>query len=281
MRWVMDKYILDRAEATYSGYPNLMKAALDAGHEVHLTSMNKGKIEDIDSISFDSSKPVVTYGSHQFVSQIERKFASQWVPCSYHRVKNLSYSTYSAYIGDLMMNDDFILLPYAEAKRRLLRDRPDGVFIRPDSVTKSFAGFFIKQKDLDSEFNSLDQISKPDPDMLTVIASPKDIKAEFRFVIVDREVVTGSEYRWDGRLDIRIDVDESCLELAKEVANREWQPDIAYTCDVALVDFEGKTEARVIELNAFSCSGLYACDTRKIVQAIEKAATMEYTGDIP
>lgn len=49
-----------------------------------------------------------------------------------------------------------------------------------------------------------------------------------------------------------------------------------YVCDIALL---GSGIAQVIELNAFSSSGLYACDTLKIVEAVSKAAEREHSGD--
>ena len=50
-----------------------------------------------------------------------------------------------------------------------------------------------------------------------------------------------------------------------------------YVCDVALLPDD---TAKVIELNAFSSSGLYACDTYKIVEAVSRAAMREYLGEV-
>jgi len=58
--------------------------------------------------------------------------------------------------------------------------------------------------------------------------------------------------------------------------NKLWQPDIAYACDVGIVNGSPK----IIELNSFSSSGFYACDISKIIHAIDRVAIMEYNGDI-
>jgi hypothetical protein len=83
-------------------------------------------------------------------------------------------------------------------------------------------------------------------------------------------------------LDVRRDTHPICDTMAQKVAEAEWQADRVYICDVALVDsapYEGGTkQAKIIELNAFSCSGLYACDTYKIVEAVSKAAEQEALG---
>jgi hypothetical protein len=115
------------------------------------------------------------------------------------------------------------------------------------------------------------------PEMICVVAKPRSIEAEFRFVIADRQVVAGSQYRWEDRLDVRLDVLPICRELAQEVAQREWQADRCYTCDVALLD--GRSKARIVELNTFSSSGLYACDTEAVVDAVSRAAWREYLGE--
>lgn len=101
-------------------------------------------------------------------------------------------------------------------------------------------------------------------------------------------MIAGSEYRWDNILDVRRDTHPICDALAKKIAEADWQADSVYVCDVALIDDfiaadwggppAGLT-AKVVELNAFSSSGLYACDTYKIVEAVSKVAHCEWQGE--
>ena len=63
--------------------------------------------------------------------------------------------------------------------------------------------------------------------------------------------------------------------LVNKIATAEWQADRVYVCDIALLDND---VAKVIELNAFSSSGLYACDTLKIVEAVSEEALKENEG---
>jgi hypothetical protein len=125
--------------------------------------------------------------------------------------------------------------------------------------------------------------------MFCVLCLEKKISRQFRYVIVDKKVITGSEYRWDNVLDVRRDTHPLCDEMAQKVAEADWQADRVYVCDVALVETivsaaeryytEIKQEAKIVELNAFSSSGLYACDTYKIVEAVSKAAEDEALGN--
>ena len=275
--WVVDELLTERF--AHSGFPTLAAAARAQGHAVYQTKYVPFSKEPDPAIPFTEGC-VVAYGTHEFVSQVKRKFAGRWRPGCYHRIENLSYSAYSPHLGDILLNDDFVLVPYAEVMRRGPHAWGGGpFFLKPDAVTKAFTGQVIRNE---QDLSSIAQIERVAGDTLCVVAKPKLIKGEFRFVIVDRgdgsepQVVTGSEYRWDGRLDIRSDVHPLCLDMATEVARRDWQADTVYVCDVALTENDGKDAARVVELNTFSCAGLYACDTRKIVEAVSAAAWSEF-----
>lgn len=274
VKWLVDRLMLDRALPT--GRPNIAEALAERGNEVHVMEYEAGPAPA--GLPLWQDECVVAYGSHQFVRQAMKARAGSWQPGAYHRVERLSYSGYSPYLGDLLLNSDFVILPYAEIKRRGLGPWGGSAFVRPDAVTKSFTGFVISDDDFRHEINSLDRISHLQPDDMLVAARPKSILGEFRFVIADRKVVTGSAYSWDRKLDVRSDVDPSCLEVAAEVARREWQSDRVYTCDVALTEIGGKAVPKVVELNAFSCSGLYACDTRLVAEAVSATALREWSG---
>lgn len=286
--WVVDNIINERNHYEV-GFPTLADAARELGHKVIETKYvpfrdreNLHKNEELEPIFVNAASDLdctIFHGSHEFIRSARKStYIQNLCPLAYCREDNLRFSTYAAHHGEIMLSSSYRLLPYAEVVRRYCGSR-NNIFIRPNDVTKAFTGRVIKAKDFEHEINSLNQIEKIDPEMLCVVAPPRNIKGEFRTVIVDGEVITGSEYRWDDKLDIRIDVDERCLRLAKEVAKHPWQPDRVYVCDVALEETEwGEERARLIELNSFSCAGLYACDTRKIVEAVSRAANKEFYG---
>jgi hypothetical protein len=111
-------------------------------------------------------------------------------------------------------------------------------------------------------------------DDLILISSKKNIKCESRFVIVDQKVVAGSTYRYDGKLDIRSDYFDGAKKVAEAMASLDWQPDVCYTCDIALHNDKFK----IIELNIFSCAGLYACDLEKVINAVNELR-LKYTDE--
>jgi hypothetical protein len=273
--WLIHRTLLDRALPT--GRLNLAEAAEAAGHRYSV--VDHTALDPFEAPVFGEGECVVAWGSVQFIRHLERRFSGRWTPGFYARMDNLSYAAFGARYGDLMMNDDFVIMPFAEFVRRNANSGRDH-FIRPNRVTKAFTGLVIKANDFNHEINSLRRLSNVDDDELVVVAAPKIILGEARFIICENEVVTGSTYGWDRSLDVRSDVHPSCREIADEVAKRDWKPDTVFTCDVALTEIDGKPVARLLELNAFSCSGLYACDTTAIIDAVGNAALREHSGDV-
>lgn len=270
--WLIHETLLERALPT--GRPTLAEAAKAA--ECRVEVVRHTATDPLETLPFEEGECVISWGSVQFIRQLERLDPGRWTPGFYARMNNLSYTAFGARYGDVMLNDDFVIMPFGEFVRRHSGSGQD-VFIRPDKVTKSFTGLVIKSEDFDLEINSLRQLSRVEEDDSVVVSAPKTILGEFRFIISEGAVVTGSTYGWDKTLDVRSDVHPACRELADEIARRDWQPDKVFTCDIALADINGRVEPRLLELNAFSCSGLYACDTSAIVDAVGRAASNEHT----
>lgn len=281
--WIIDHLLLDRHDEM--GFPNIGEAVEEAGYEVYytkykpfcnyLSEMDQNLLIRLDT-GLIADKAVVCHGTIGFMKVWNRYKTFNAVPGFYHREKMFDYLTYSSVFGHKMLNDDFVMLPYSEVVRRVRSIFGSKFFIRPNGVTKAFPGRVIDFDSINENPHALSQYEKICDDELCVIASPKPIMAESRHIVVNRKVITESTYRYDSILDIRIDVHPKSSELARWVAEREWQPDNVYVVDIAyLVD---KDEAKIIEFNTFSCSGLYACDTRKIATAVSKAAIDEYNG---
>lgn len=272
VRWIVDT----TAERDYS-VGKLAAAVRGAGLQVHETKYTS-QWTPPEPLVFDTEEPVVVHGCHGFLRKL-RKHHRNYIGI-YCTDANLTVAAYSVFYGDLLLNNDYVIVPFAEfvRRKRFWYARWGGlennsVFLRPNSGTKVFAGLCIPLDDFDHEVNALTQISSVMPDTLVVVSSPKRIEAEFRFIIADRKVVAGSEYRWDNKLDIRTDYPDAAFKLAQEVAQRGWQPDPCYTCDVAWL---GDDEYRVIEINSFSCAGLYMCDHDAIVKAVSEATLRQW-----
>ena len=92
-----------------------------------------------------------------------------------------------------------------------------------------------------------------------IISSVKEIIAEYRIIVVDGKAITGSSY------DCLTIPPDDVMDTASIVADI-WNPIDVYVVDIA----KTSTGSKVIEYNQFSTSAIYACDQKKIVDAIEK-----------
>lgn len=261
LTWIIDEYLLK--DTLSEGFPQVV---MDAGNRVITTKYVPFSKENEWSLSIGT--PVVLYGTHGFITQT----AKYHTPGAYCNEANLKFSVYSGKYDIAIFNFDAKFLPWSHVKKLEWQDFPKGMFIRPDAVTKSFAGRVIGPKDWKHELSLIEDTSSVSDNSWCVVAPAKSIDAEYRFFIVDGKVISGSQYRRDGILDIRTDVSQAAQSLAEEVAECSWQPDGAFVCDIA----EDKYGAGILELNSFACAGFYACDQRKIVDAVSALALRDY-----
>lgn len=280
VNWVVDTYILE----SRSTQGDLLQAIRDAGHNLHTTKYVPFADEQDYGPEEWLKQPTILYGTHGFLNKCKKPF----FPGAYGLGSNMNCATYYSYIpSEWMLNSNFVMAPFQVIKDDPWRFFHTGgfeMFVRPNSGFKTFAGLVINKGNAKEELSSTQQLSSVMPDTICLVAPVYDLQAEFRFLIVDGKVVDGSEYRWDGRLDIRLDYDQSCYELAKKMAEHSWQPDSIYTCDVALVNdrniknLERIQYPKIIEINSFSCAGLYALDKNKVVNAVSEFAWKEFHG---
>ncbi len=268
VNWIIDEYLLDNNPR----YGKIVGHIRDLGHNSYTTKYIPFSDEQ-DYGNFTKEDCVVLYGTVGFINRCKIPF----VPGAYiPSYEESLYSHYTQHIpANYMLNDDYIMttwgdLLYNPGKYQEIFNSRD-VFIRPNSGRKTFAGFKADLEDIEY-LTGTQKTSSVENDTIIVVASPKEILGEFRFVICDNEVIAGSEYRWDNILDVREDYDMSCLSMAKEVSRLEQQFDSVYTCDVALTN-DGP---RIVELNSFSCAGLYACDLKTVVDRVSQKAIRDW-----
>lgn len=280
MQWVIDKILLEKHDEGF-GFPSLEEAARSQGHDVYLTKyIPFSETQGPEIYTLQHLKPTIFYGCCEWINKLERNgILKNYVPGIYLRKDALRYSNYSWRYHEHMLNKNYFILRYGEIKKRpqALRTITDicdflPFFIRPDVVTKSFPGHIIKSyKDIEL----LSTYDKIYDDELCVIAPVEKIIGEYRHIICNREVIAQSQYKRNNILDIRIDVNLECQALAKWISREEYQIDNVYVVDTALINDGPK----IIEFNAFSCSGLYAMDTNKIVKHISEVAEIEFKGE--
>ena len=138
-------------------------------------------------------------------------------------------------------------------------------FIKPSRDLKAFdAGILEAGKTL-NEFVLNQKRQRFYLEENIVVSNLRNILDEYRFFVVNGEVVTGSAYRINTVVKedryIPLDIQDKAIKYAKL-----YQPADAFTMDLAKTD---DNEISIIEYNCFNCSGVYLCDLVKNFNSIK------------
>jgi ATP-grasp domain, R2K clade family 3 len=221
---------------------------------------------------------VIYYGSLGIMQRLRKHRV--WTPGFYGTLENLKCSTYFNYFGKWLFNRTYLMMPLMELVRNRARvcDLLDTnkLFVRPDSGFKQFTGFAIDRDDISLDAFGLGYYYE-DPTILVVVAPAMSIQREWRIVICEDRVVTGSRYKSFFEIDESDEITpdyqmamDYAQSIAKEVA---WRPDAMYVMDICKDNFGG---FYLLEINSFSCSGLYKCDLEKVVIAASEQSEKEW-----
>lgn len=229
---------------------------------------------------FASDNPVIIQASLQFGQEMMQRF-THWIPGWWFTKAKYECTYYYAHLQRHLFNDRFIMMPRAcfPSRAQTLYDemgQDDCLFIRPSSGFKTFTGKVFDKYLLHQDWDWVEEFTKPED--IIVVSSPKNIRAEYRFVVVCQDVITGSLYKEMGsskrrELDINIEFDKLSLEKAKEVIADGWQPDPVYVMDIC-IGWDNKSY--LLEIGTFNCAGLYACDLTTVVTCVSEEAERQY-----
>jgi hypothetical protein len=196
-----------------------------------------------------------------------------WVPGGWCAPENLDCTTYYPHFGSLLLNRRFTLLRGVEAireRRRLfaMYGRDGSVFARPTSVHKLFVGRLIAEEDFEAALAT----TRYDPESVVLVAPPCEIGREWRLVVAGDEVIAGSMYADGGVRAVSSGCPPEVFEFVRGVlAIVRWRPDDVFMLDVC----EAGGGFRIVELNSFSCSWLYACDFDRVVEVVSARARQQ------
>jgi hypothetical protein len=224
---------------------------------------------------FNKEDCVFFYGSLGFAEQLLRE--SAWNPGVIYNVNNYKCSHYYNYFGKYHLADSYAMVPYGDLFRihEELYEKfgcgADTIFVRPDRGNKPFTGQLMEKKYFEKDY---DYIGFADlkPHDLVVVGEPRNITDEWRFIVADRKVVAGSQYRKYGQRFIG-EYSSNAYAVAKSIAKVEWQPDRAYSLDICRT-WAGHYS--LLEIGTVSCSGYYGCEIEPIVKAISNIAVDEW-----
>jgi hypothetical protein len=253
---------------------SFLDAVKNSGHEYKIIKQRPyDPLFDFYSL-FPKEDCVVFYGSLGLAKQIRKK--CNWIPGVYYDPPKYNCTAYYAELGRYLVNGNYIMLPFGELIRRkeyIFEHLSDNraVFVRPDRGDKVFTGKVVYKEhwEKDIDYFNFNQLDKKE---LVIVAEPRNIVFEWRFVIVEGKVINGSQYRENEIVGNDSSYPHEAAKLAEEVASI-YNPEPAFVVDVCLTK---SGEYCVMEIGCFSCAGLYSCDRMAVVKAVSDVALKEW-----
>jgi hypothetical protein len=263
VKWLLEKDVF------FDGNPERLAALVrDRGMECKTIRYAEG-----DQVrAFAEGDRVVVYGSMGFVRDLTR--SKQWQPTAWFDERVLCCHHYYGYWGRHVLQRNYRFLPLGEVQRQVdalyAEVGCDGrLFIRPDDNLKSFAGTAVLREQFARWVSQNVQCYGLDPSLLCLVSTPQEILGEWRLVIADRQVLTGSAYIAEDRVASDAVVPDEALATAQRILTEDsLNPFTIYVMDIA----QTAQGYFLMEIGSVNCASLYACDLEKVVEAASRLA---------
>jgi hypothetical protein len=230
---------------------------------------------------FQDNSCVIFQGSIELALQLQKQ--KKWIPGSWLTPKNYECTTYYTHFGKYLFNDPYIFVTSGELLRRFewLQKQAFGglkqfLFFRPSSGLKPFVACIQNVESKDAFKSSwwpwVEQFMEPSD--IIVVSTAKDILKECRFVCAEHEIITGCQYRKGEKSQYDPGYPDGAKKLADMIAHETFSPDPMYIIDICQ---GADLNYYLLEINSFSCGGLYACEMDPIVKRASEIALKEWT----
>lgn len=267
-----------------SDIKSLFYGVQECGREVEVLSLKE--TYEILEVPDNERKCIVTSGSIG-MNELRRKTKPNWVGC-WHEELLFNCSTYYANWGQYVTQQRYVMLPFAAIKpyknwlyenSTLAHDGGD-LFFRPNSGAKEFDGARISPGRFKAWYDDTEDILKTKGiplNLLCVIAEARDLFREYRLVIKNGKVVTGSLYRLSGHIAQEPFEESFEKDIVKEFAEKALADNPPRLPPVHVLDIAmDSTGPSILEVGCYCCAGLYDSDRRKIALAVSEAAEEEF-----
>jgi hypothetical protein len=276
VNWIIDKNIFEDYEdklatAILNSGSNLLFYD-DSNGTTIFQFLTKNKLSELDIVFF--------HGSLQHGRRLSKL---PYYPGIYLTLYNYECYKYYGKFGEHLLNSNYMMMGLNDVLRNknkiFGRFGTESIFIRPSDGFKSFPGQTLPFDNFEQEFDILTKsYGGLETDILCVVSPAKDIVEEYRFIVIDGKVVSGSLYmdrnnrkEWKAYYD-KVCEDQNAFDFAVEMS-KIYQPDKAYTIDVCKLQ---NGEYKMIELNSFCCASMYGNDYDKVVSAVNELCINDF-----
>lgn len=211
-------------------------------------------------------EPTIPEGMHVMVigsySLAKKAIERGWIPGAFDN-ENYDYRVWSEKWGVFCLNVPGSVYNFGSVPKQ-----HGDFFMRPSEDTKAFTGQVFDWDEFeewrDKVINLGETYTSLDAHTPVVVSDPKKIHEEYRFIVVDGKVITGSLYKVKDT-GIYKECDHGEAWDFAQIMSDIWCPSRVFALDLALHD--GKFW--VLEMGCMNAAGLYHCDIQKIVMALE------------
>lgn len=253
----------------------LVKEIKEQGHNVKFQDNAANYDEESLEKLFDRDSCTVCYGSIA-VSKIAK---TVWNPGAFLDLDKFTCSNYYTHFSEFLLNRDYQLWYFSNLINNhfelveLLNS--DKWFIKPDDF-KLFSGKVVDSKDINSIAAWCHHYGTKSSDIL-LIAPVQQLLREWRVVVADGKVIAGSQYKNRGEIEHSFDCPKEVWSFAEKVLDHcSYRPERVWVMDIAETAIQNLA---VVEINAFSSSGLYCCDKEPIVREVSRISLEENEND--
>jgi hypothetical protein len=217
----------------------------------------------VHEIEFTTTrKDVWCFGAIK-MAHIANKYG--FVPGSMYN-SNHDYEVYSKYYRDNLLNWGGVVMCFTDTLPGT--DEYDMFFARPTEDTKVFFGqVFMRHSwgEYVAHCISNDTATIIEKETKVLVAPLQTIYQEIRCWVVDGKVITISQYKLGTRVvSINLDNDVEAFSFAQSMVDI-YQPARAFCIDICRTP----NGFKIVEINCINCSGFYAMDFSKLLQALE------------
>jgi len=206
----------------------------------------------------DVQGPVVVMGSLTLTRYARRR---GWTPGAFFN-ERFDFRVWREHLRPFLLNGDARVCRFGDVP-----PQPGPFFIRPCLDDKAFSGMVTSWEDFarwrEQALACEDNVQLT-ADTWVALSPPRHIQREYRMVVVDGRVVTGTRYKLGTRVSSSPEVEPELHAFAQDMADR-WVPDRACVLDV----FLHQDTPFIGEFNTLNSAGFYAYDVGKMVAALE------------
>ena len=273
VRWLIEDFASD------NGTTELIQVAKELGYNVGVCNTDNFFDQDWKGYFPDTyDKCVMCQVSISSAMGIKNSDLDNYYV--YFDVEKYNCSHYYYYFDDYLFNDKYVAIPLGVLPRMkdMLFDLlgvEDCIFVRPSSCKKIFTGMVMEKERFAKDYDLVTSYD-PDPTEFVMVSTPKNIKGEFRFVVAGNEsipskIIASSEYKAGGKNQKYAPQHLYAYveQVLQDVLDKGFDPDPVWILDICLDD---GLDPYVLEIGAFSSSGLYACNKKDIIQQVSEIA---------